>query len=223
MRRFLAFLFLCFAASTVAAVVIVEWDANPETNIAGYKVYWGEATRTYDNVSDVGDATSFTDTFPLGNYFLAVTAYNTEGFESDFSEEMALAIIAPPVLRFESNALTWSGSGAWQVCWTNALRTNQQIIFTNCVPLGMFRSSCMISVRRFEFGATNVLSDFAAPVFYDPPRPVQSLLVRFVLQKTTDLNEPFRDFAEEFFTDGITNQAFYRARLEMKRTGLRVK
>ena len=81
----------------------------------GYRVYRGEATRLYDNVVDVGNITACTNDFPLGKHFVAVTAYDTDGLESDFSEELAIEIVTPPLLRFESNTLTWAGEGMWQV------------------------------------------------------------------------------------------------------------
>src|SRR5690349_3713163 len=114
----LARLLFCFAWSGSAAVVIVEWDANPETNVAGYRVYCGSGPRSYETVSDVGIATAFTNDFPLRIHYVAVTAYDTDGLESAFSDELALEIVPPPLPRFESNTLSWAGEGAWQVQWT---------------------------------------------------------------------------------------------------------
>lgn len=69
----------------------LEWDANPETNILGYRVYWGNAPRDYlpyEAVFDVGNATSNALLTATGRVYYAVTAYNTEGLESDFSDEV---------------------------------------------------------------------------------------------------------------------------------------
>ena len=82
----------------------LEWDANTETDLAGYKTYYGPGSRTYTNIVDVGNVTSnrlFALT-PGATYFFAVTAYNTSGDESDFSDEIAYTVPssgnAPPTL-----------------------------------------------------------------------------------------------------------------------------
>ena len=74
----------------MATDVTLEWDPNTEGNIAGYRVHWGLATRTYTSGIDAGKATTrvVTGLNPGVTYYLAVTAYNTEGLESDFSNEL---------------------------------------------------------------------------------------------------------------------------------------
>jgi len=216
-------LFLFCALNLHGLEVVLEWDANSETNIAGYRVYSGKTSRTYEDVADVGAATSFTNDFALGSHFVAVTAYDTSGLESDLSEELALEIVAPPVIRFESNALTWSGTGSWQVRWSTDLGTNQQGAFTNRLSLGMFPAGSMLSVRRCELGATNVLSDFSSSLFFNPPAPPRAFQLRVLLEKSSGANQPFFHFAEDSFFDAEGEQAFYRARLEITRSGLRLR
>lgn len=69
----------------------LAWDANQEPDLAGYKVYYGTSSREYINFIDVGKET----TYRLDNlledvrYFVAVTAYDMSGNESDFSEEVS--------------------------------------------------------------------------------------------------------------------------------------
>jgi len=73
-----------------SAAAVFQWDANPEPNIAGYYVYLGPSSRAYTQVIDVGPETQY----PLTNlnagatYFIAVTAYDYNRFESAFSEEV---------------------------------------------------------------------------------------------------------------------------------------
>ena len=70
--------------------VTLEWDPNTEPDIAGYIVYYGFETRNYQYSIDVGKKTSVTveDLEPGVTYYFAATAYNAEGYESDFSEEI---------------------------------------------------------------------------------------------------------------------------------------
>src|SRR5574341_203682 len=84
-----------------AADAILSWSPNTETNLAGYRVYYGTSSRSYPNVIDVGLVTTYTVTgLGSGTYFLALTAYNTAGAESEFSSEVSKTIpdTQPPVI-----------------------------------------------------------------------------------------------------------------------------
>ncbi|HMJ90625.1 MAG TPA: Ig-like domain-containing protein, partial [Candidatus Acidoferrum sp.] len=89
-------------ATTSAQAASLEWNPNSETNLAGYRVYTGEATRGYTSVVDVGNTTQFplNSLTPRKTFFFAVTAYDTDGLESDFSDEVTYAVPGtnlPPV------------------------------------------------------------------------------------------------------------------------------
>jgi hypothetical protein len=79
------------AASAQNATVTLAWNANPEPNIAGYRLYYGTASQTYTQTIDVGNSTTVTVSSLLQGtvYFFATTAYNTLGVESMFSNEVA--------------------------------------------------------------------------------------------------------------------------------------
>lgn len=63
---------------TTGPTVVIAWDANPEPNVVGYKVYVGTAPRTYSQVWDVGNVTQHTVTgLTVGvSYYFSVTAYS---------------------------------------------------------------------------------------------------------------------------------------------------
>lgn len=65
--------------STTANSIILNWNANPETDVAGYKVYWGTTEPPlYEHVVNVGNTTNYTITpLPQGMYYVGVTAYDT--------------------------------------------------------------------------------------------------------------------------------------------------
>jgi acylphosphatase len=83
-------------AHAVAQSLTLSWDPNPEANIAGYKVYRGAQSRVYTSVRHLGKETSFVppDLVEGVTYYFAVTAYNTLGMESPFSDE-AVATAGP--------------------------------------------------------------------------------------------------------------------------------
>jgi hypothetical protein len=70
----------------------LSWDANTETDLAGYKVYWGNSSRAYGTPVTLGKVTTYevSGLVTPGVYFFAVTAINTGGQESGFSNEVVL-------------------------------------------------------------------------------------------------------------------------------------
>jgi hypothetical protein len=68
----------------------VSWDANTESDLAGYKIYYGTSSGSYDTEIDVGNVTSFIiDNLEDGTtHFFAMTAYDDSSNESDFSNEV---------------------------------------------------------------------------------------------------------------------------------------
>jgi hypothetical protein len=96
-RSLFAILFLCLFLMVpnpgYTGEVTLTWDANTETDLAGYKVFSGTASGTYDtnNPIDVGNWTSCTISGLTegGTYYYAAKAYNTAGLESDYSNEVS--------------------------------------------------------------------------------------------------------------------------------------
>jgi hypothetical protein len=77
--------------SITAFGVTLQWDANPETDLTGYKIYWGQASRTYGTPVALGKVTTYKVeglTTP-GLYYFAVTAFNSTE-ESEYSNEVVL-------------------------------------------------------------------------------------------------------------------------------------
>lgn len=69
----------------------LAWNRNPEPDVVGYRLYYGFAPREYVWTNDVpGQATTATVALPLGGvtYHFAVTAYNDQGIESEYSDEI---------------------------------------------------------------------------------------------------------------------------------------
>jgi hypothetical protein len=88
------------APALAAQPVTVEWDPNPEPDIAGYVVLVGRASGATDDRIDVGTRTSWTSSSlqPGTTYFFRVLAYNTAGTFSLPSREVSttVAVPAPP-------------------------------------------------------------------------------------------------------------------------------
>ena len=115
----LIILFLAFPASSGAISVILEWDPNTETDLEGYKVYYntGSGGPPYNGTGavegsspvDVKNVTTFTLTglSNVESYYFVVTAYDTEGLESGYSNEVSVG--ASP-----NNAVPVANAGPYQ-------------------------------------------------------------------------------------------------------------
>jgi len=64
------------------------WDRNPEPDIAGYNVYYGRVSGDYTQLVTVTNPTARIGVRGSRTIYFAVTAYNTNGVESDLSEEV---------------------------------------------------------------------------------------------------------------------------------------
>ena len=98
---FFLFLFFLFSNSLQAAELSFGWSPNTEPNLAGYKIYYGTASRTYSMSIDVGNppiidgkVTRTLTIFPREEtlYYFSATAYDVNGFESDYSTEVVVEI-----------------------------------------------------------------------------------------------------------------------------------
>lgn len=78
------------ALALPCAAATLEWDANSETNLAGYKVYVGAASRSYSTNWTTTNTTFTVTNVPVnGSNFFAVTAFDTGGLESEYSDEVS--------------------------------------------------------------------------------------------------------------------------------------
>jgi hypothetical protein len=93
-----------FAVLSLRAAINVPlaWDTSANTNVAGYKIYYGTASHNYGNSVDVGNVTTATINSLSENttYYFAATTYDASGLESKFSNEAAFIFkTLPPTLN----------------------------------------------------------------------------------------------------------------------------
>ena len=89
-----------FAQDPPGVQVSIGWnapefdeDGNPLNDLAGYRVYYGNQSRQYTVSRNVGNQTRATISplDPHAAYYFAVTAYDSSGNESSYSQELAWA------------------------------------------------------------------------------------------------------------------------------------
>jgi len=92
------------ASTAFSNLVALSWDApttnadgTPLADLAGYKVYYGNCSGNYSQNIDVGNVPTYTvDNLTDGlTYYFAVTAYDTSGNESRYSNEVSRTIQPP--------------------------------------------------------------------------------------------------------------------------------
>lgn len=109
MKKYILIVLSILTISTLAIALptpqktTLSWDApttntdgTPITDLGGYKVYWKQQAQTaYTDTQskDVGNVltaniAAVMGTQPKGTYCFVATAYDTEGNESDFSNEV---------------------------------------------------------------------------------------------------------------------------------------
>ncbi len=91
-------LLLFLAPCALAAPLVLAWDAAP--GATGYIIHYGSASRNYTATVDVGNTTmpSLSALDPAKVYYMAVTAYDDAGNESDFSNEILYQPAHPTVI-----------------------------------------------------------------------------------------------------------------------------
>ena len=82
--------FCLLHSSAAAADVTLAWDASPSTNVVGYKIYWGTDSTNYTNSLTVSNVLTATVTNLQSGitYYFAATAFDSESYESDYSNEV---------------------------------------------------------------------------------------------------------------------------------------
>jgi hypothetical protein len=97
---FVILLVLAIAGPSFAGTsdITLAWDP-PEitTDVAGYSVHYGSASRTYVKQIDVGNVLTFVVSGLVdGTYFFAVTAVGVNGLHSDYSNEVKVILDTKP-------------------------------------------------------------------------------------------------------------------------------
>ncbi len=97
-----------------AQFVMLEWDPNPESDIAGYRVYYGTNSGLYIKTLDVGNTTtaSISNLSSTNIHYFVVTAYNIAGLESLPSDEVSVFLSNQAPVAADDTVTMDEGSSA---------------------------------------------------------------------------------------------------------------
>jgi hypothetical protein len=96
--RVLSFALVALACSTTLSAQTLMWNANTESNLAGYRVQYGTVSGSPSTTIDVGRVTSrtFTGLQAGTTYYFRVVAYNTAGQTSSPSAQISYTVPGTP-------------------------------------------------------------------------------------------------------------------------------
>jgi hypothetical protein len=153
MKGFLTSLLVAWASAAGAQQLTLAWDASASTNVVGYRLYYGTNTRSYQFVTNTGLVLTQSVVLPRrGRWFFAATAYDTNGLESDFSNEVSWEskpvppvmaggswVRLVPVFGRSTNLVTWgsvTGEASWFPATNRAefFRVNRLLVERVMVP-----------------------------------------------------------------------------------------
>ena len=90
---FVLFCSLLLTSLASAATVTLEWNPNSEPDLAGYRVFMRESGQGYDYSSPAWEGTEATciieNLLETNSYHFVVRAFDTEGYVSENSNEVA--------------------------------------------------------------------------------------------------------------------------------------
>ena len=116
--------FYVFAPDSFGADAALSWNRSPDSDVTGYKLYQGTASRNYGAPLDVGNVVNYSVTgLSPGTYYFAVTAYNSRGLESAFSAEVFKTFTPAPTVPLTISLIAVSDITATsaKLSWTTSL------------------------------------------------------------------------------------------------------
>lgn len=116
--------------------VIIQWDANTETDLAGYILYRGTTKNNFTDSIDVGNSTSYIDTNVSLDvtYYYAIVAYDIDGNKSDLSNVIEITPTVRPETptnisyRYDMNSifLIWDVKNKENIIKINIYRSEKE-------------------------------------------------------------------------------------------------
>jgi PKD repeat protein len=143
---FMVFLLIVFSSANLcASVITLSWsppttnsDNTPLTDLASYKIHYGTLSGYYTQSIDVGNLTSYQMSIDENIYYFAVTAVDTKGNESVYSQEVNTASLftdsTPPVISgvYASNI---TGNSV-EINWTTDEEADTQVEYGTTLSYG---------------------------------------------------------------------------------------
>jgi hypothetical protein len=132
--------FLLPSSGLYAAQVTLAWDPSTDPNVTGFKVFYGTSSHSYQFNNDAGKNTTFTvsNLRDGATYYFVVTAYNSSGIESQFSNEVSgvagagkgdsIPTVSDPNWKIAGRG-DFNGDGKPDILWRNTSNGQNAVWF----------------------------------------------------------------------------------------------
>ena len=137
-----------------ALSVTLAWNPSPSGGVSGYYVHAGTSSGFYTNVTDVGNAASMIapDLTAGVAYYFAITAYDADGNESGFSNELIYTPSVVPVREPATLQLKTTPAGGMRLTLTGpGNRTYDVLASSDLQQWTVIRVLSADNSGRFEF------------------------------------------------------------------------
>ena len=151
-------------------ILTLRWDRPALSNPAGYRFYQGTTSRVYDQTLDVGLSLTnrVSGLLPSSTNFFAVTAYDTNGLETPFSNELRFVVpegVITPLTRSGTYYLIFQTDTQDTVPETNESNNTALVTITftampaDLAPIALLAPSPLVASPNmtvpFVWGVTN--------------------------------------------------------------------
>lgn len=125
--------------------ITLAW--NPDADAAEYNVYYGTASHSYSQLIPTLQPIATISALEWGvRYFFAVTAVNSAGIESDFSDEFSCTEALSNITAEASIDLqSWTACADCQPVQTNADRTVTWLLPIHDAPVAFYRLNSQVT------------------------------------------------------------------------------
>jgi glucose/arabinose dehydrogenase len=180
--------------------IAIAWDPNRDGTI-GYIVHVGTAPRSYSEHYDVGNVTSFTlsEALPDQRYYLAVSAYNAAGIESEYSAEVSAFVdVTPP----DNKSMARCDAANVDDCAPVRFRASDLGAVSDIAAAGDGRLLLIENGRHVRVIAASGLLQEPAISFSDEDTELSAIVVDPAFDRTgyvfLGMTQPLRDGRAEF-------------------------
>jgi len=140
--------------------VTAAWDRNGDAATAGYRVYLGTASGSYQWSQDVGNQVSTPLNLPAGTYYCVVRAYNTASQYGAASDEVSFTVGAGTPVPAAAIQASLQAPNAALVSWQTANASSASINGTP-VPLTGSTTVPISETTTFTITAANAAGQTA--------------------------------------------------------------
>jgi len=154
-------LLVCAAATASAQTVTASWDRNADSYTAGYRLYYGTASGSYQWSIDAGNQVSAPVNLSPGNvFYFVVRAYNAQYDYGPASNETAIDLRSTSTLPTAQITATLGANNVATVTWQTANATSATINGTG-VALSGSTTTTVTSPTTFTLVARNAAGQTA--------------------------------------------------------------